>query len=73
MPIRAATAANRAGLLAITTDMIVNTTARDFDEPLPLAKRQAWLDERRRLGYPVLVAEADGQVAGYASFGDFRA
>jgi L-amino acid N-acyltransferase len=27
---------------------------------------------RAAQGYPILVAEIDGQVAGYASFGDFR-
>jgi phosphinothricin acetyltransferase len=33
----------------------------------------AWLDGRRAAGLPVLVAEADGVVAGYASYGPFRA
>lgn len=35
--------------------------------------RAAWHADRQRLGYPVLVAGADGQVLGYASFGDWRA
>ena len=39
-----------------------------------MANRAAWLAERRRLGYPVLVAVDDADaVSGYASFGDWRA
>ncbi len=33
----------------------------------------AWLEGRRAAGLPVLVAEADGAVVGYASYGPFRA
>lgn len=32
----------------------------------------AWLAAREAGGFPVIVAEADGRVAGYASFGPFR-
>jgi phosphinothricin acetyltransferase len=38
------------------------------------ANRAAWLADRQKAGYPVLVAvDAQGAVLGYASFGDWRA
>ncbi|MDO9414759.1 GNAT family N-acetyltransferase [Pararhizobium sp.] len=58
----------------IYNDAVVNTTAIWNDTQVDLANRAAWFAERRRLGYPVLVAVTDdGVVAGYASFGDWRA
>ncbi|MBP0650697.1 N-acetyltransferase, partial [Mycobacterium tuberculosis] len=59
-------------LLAIFNDAIVNTTAIWVDDTVDLDNRRAWVAAREAAGYPVLVAEIDGQVAGYASFGDFR-
>ncbi len=60
-------------ILAIHNDAVLTTTAIWNSTPVDLADRRAWLDARRQAGYPVLVAERDGQVAGYASFGDWRA
>ena len=60
-------------ILAIFNDAIVNTTAIWVDEVVDLENRRAWVAAREAAGYPVLIAEVDGQVAGYASFGDFRA
>ena len=40
---------------------------------IDLDNRRAWLELRRAKGFPVLVAERAGQVAGYASYGDWRA
>jgi phosphinothricin acetyltransferase len=60
-------------ILAIFNDAIVNTTAIWVDEVVDLENRRAWVAAREAAGYPVLIAEIDGQVAGYASFGDFRA
>lgn len=34
---------------------------------------RAWLDARRGKGLPVIVAEEEGAVVGYASYGPFRA
>ncbi len=60
-------------ILAIHNDAVLNTTAIWNSTPVDLADRQAWAAARRAAGYPVLVAEREGQVAGYASFGDWRA
>lgn len=58
----------------IYNDAVVNTTAIWNDAEVDLANRAQWLADRRRLGYPVIVAIADdGAVVGYASFGDWRA
>ena len=62
------------GIVAIYNDAVQNTTAIWNEKTVDAANRSAWLAERQRVGYPVLVAvDAQGAVAGYASFGDWRA
>ena len=70
--IREAAEADLPAILAIYNDAVLNTTAIWNDDVVDLDNRRAWYEARRALGYPVLVAEADGRVIGYASFGDFR-
>jgi L-amino acid N-acyltransferase YncA len=60
-------------ILAIHNDAVLTTTAIWNSTPVDLEDRRAWLAARRRAGYPVLVADQAGEVAGYASFGDWRA
>jgi phosphinothricin acetyltransferase len=60
-------------ILAIHNDAVLTTTAIWNSTPVDLEDRRAWLASRRQAGYPVLVAEQAGEVAGYASFGDWRA
>lgn len=71
--IRPATPADLPAVTAIYNHAVVHTTAIWNDAVVDLANRRAWYDARRELGYPVLVAEIDGTVAGYGSFGPFRA
>lgn len=74
MRIRDAETGDIAGILKIYNDAVAHTTAIWNETAVDAANRAAWLAERRRLGYPVLVAvDDDGRVAGYASFGDWRA
>lgn len=74
MRIRDAEAGDVAGMLEIYNDAVLHTTAIWNETVVDAANRAAWLAERRRLGYPVLVAvDDDGRVAGFASFGDWRA
>lgn len=74
MQIRDADASDIDGIAAIYNDAVVNTTAIWNEKTVDAANRAAWLADRQRVGYPVLVAEdALGAVAGYASFGDWRA
>jgi L-amino acid N-acyltransferase YncA len=60
-------------ILAIYNDAVANSTAIWNDRLVDLEDRRAWAAARVALGYPLLVAEIDGSVAGYATFGDFRA
>ncbi len=56
----------------IINDAIENTTANWDLEPSSATDRKAWLDARREKDLPVLVADRDGAVIGFASFGFFR-
>jgi phosphinothricin acetyltransferase len=71
--IRAATPDDLPAMTAIYNQVIAASTAVYTDDPVTPAERADWLASRRAQGYPVLVAEVDGAVAGFASFGDFRA
>ncbi len=74
MEIRDAASADVAGITAIYNDAVENTTAIWNATRVDVANREAWLGDRERAGYPVLVAvDGDGAVLGYASFGDWRA
>lgn len=71
-PIRPAGEADLPEILAIYNDIIASTTAVYSLEPVSLANRVTWLSERTGAGYPVLVAEVEKRVAGFASFAEFR-
>lgn len=73
MHIRDAEEADIEGILAIYNDAVANTLAIWNETEADAANRLAWFAARRRQGYPVLVAEEDGEVLGYASYGDWRA
>lgn len=73
MRIRDAEEHDLEGIMAIYNDAVEHTTAIWNDTKVDLDNRLAWLADRRRSGYPVLVAVGDGgNVLGYASFGDWR-
>lgn len=59
-------------ILAIHNNAIAETTAIWDTELADLAEREAWFEARTQGGFPILVAEIDGKVAGYASYGQFR-
>jgi L-amino acid N-acyltransferase YncA len=70
--IRSAGEADLPAILTIYNDAVMRTTAIWMDAIVDLAERRAWYDARRARSYPVLVAETEGAIAGYGSFGDFR-
>ena len=72
MLIRDATPDDAAAIAAIYNDAVRNTTAILMEGEVDAANRVQWMQTRQALGYPVLVAEADGAVIGYAAFGDWR-
>ena len=73
MPIRLATEQDVPFILAIYNDVIATTTAVYAEQPVTLADRLAWFQSRQAQDYPVLIAEDDFGIVGFASFGDFRA
>lgn len=70
--IRPATHADLPPLLEIYNEIIAHSTAVYALVPTTLAERTQWFEARRAAGYPVLVAQDDGAVLGFASFGEFR-
>lgn len=71
--IREATEADLPAILAIYNDAVANTTAIWNDNLVDLENRRQWYAVRKAKGFPVLVAEKDGEVAGYAAYGEWRA
>ena len=60
-------------ILDIYNDVIINTTAVYSEKPHTLQMRQDWYNERINNNFPVFVADDDGRIAGFSSFGHFRA
>jgi L-amino acid N-acyltransferase YncA len=72
MIVRDAEPADLEAILEIHNTAIVESTAIWDTEQVDLDDRVAWWAHRRQGGFPVLVAEIDGAVAGYASYGPWR-
>lgn len=71
--LRDATPADLEAMRAIYNDAVLHTTATYDYDPRPAEKQQAWFEAKQAAALPVLLADVDGQVAGYASYGPFRA
>ena len=71
--IRPATEADLPAIVAIANEAVENSAAIWSWTKVTLEDRKVWLAARAARGFPVLVSERDGSVAGYASYGDFRA
>ncbi|KGJ05138.1 acetyltransferase [Paracoccus halophilus] len=74
MDIRDADEGDIPAITGIYNHAVRHTTATWNETEVDAANRAAWLHDRRRAGYPVLVAVSPERgVMGYASFGDWRA
>ncbi len=71
--IRDATEADLAAIRDIYNHAVEHTTAIWNETVVDLDNRREWFAMRRARNFPVLVAEKDGKIAGYASYGDWRA
>lgn len=71
--IRNATVNDLPGILEIYNHAIINTTAVYSEQPHTLDMRIDWYNDRIKNGFPVFVAEINGAVAGFSTFGHFRA
>jgi len=72
MIIRTATTADAQGLAEIYNHAVENTVAILNETLVDAENRAAWVAQRQGDGFPVLVAEEDGRVIGYASYGPWR-
>jgi len=59
-------------ILEIYNDIILTTTAIYSEEPHTLQMRLNWFNERKQAGFPVIVAEQNGVLVGFATYGKFR-
>ncbi|PKR59739.1 GNAT family N-acetyltransferase [Thalassospira lohafexi] len=73
MHIRTATKGDLPAILEIYNDVLLTSTAIYDDQPSSLEERLDWFEGRVQQGFPVLVAEQDGTVLGFASYGPWRA
>lgn len=60
------------GILEIYNDAILHTTALYTYEPYTLPMMQQWFRDKTGKHLPVYVADIEGRVAGFASYGPFR-
>ena len=74
MRIAACTEDQAPEILAIFNDAILNSTALYDYKARTMANMTTWFEAKRRGNYPVIGAFADdGRLAGFASYGSFRA
>lgn len=71
--LRDAAVADLEAMRAIYNDAVLHTTATYDYHPRPPDQQQAWFAARQAAALPMLVADVGGEVAGYASYGPFRA
>jgi L-amino acid N-acyltransferase len=60
------------GILEIYNDAILTTTSVYSYKPHTIEMRREWYEEKLKKHLPVLVAEMNGFVAGFATYGPFR-
>ena len=70
--VRDAGEADLSAILEIYNAAVLNETSIWNDDVSDLADRRAWWQERTSGGFPVCVADLDGVVSGYGTFGEFR-
>lgn len=71
--VRDAADGDLAAIRDIYNHAVEHTTAIWNDVLIDVANRRAWMEQRHARGFPVLVVDVGGRVAGYASYGDWRA
>lgn len=72
MMIRRATKEDIPTILEIFNDNIRNSTAIYMYKEQTLEDRLRWFEQKQASGYPLFVFDEDGEVAGYATYGNFR-
>jgi L-amino acid N-acyltransferase len=72
MLIRIATEHDLPAMLDIYNDIIANTTAVWHYEPHTMDMRKEWFEQRKQQGFPIFVAEDEGKISGFSTYGSFR-
>lgn len=70
--VRDAGEADLPAILEIHNAAVLNETSIWNDDISDLAERRAWWEARTAQGFPVYVAEVNGAVCGFGTFGEFR-
>lgn len=70
--IRHAATADLPEILLIVNQAIAHTTAIYDEAPRTVEAHQLWFDDKMNNGFPVIVAEADGKIAGFGAYGTFK-
>ncbi|MES2275836.1 MAG: N-acetyltransferase family protein [Bacteroidota bacterium] len=70
--IRHANASDLPAILGIYNHAIINTTAVYQEDVHTLPMREQWFADKLKLGHPVFVAEFNGTVVGFSTYGPFR-
>jgi L-amino acid N-acyltransferase len=70
--VRDAVAGDMPAIRDLYNSLIPTTTVAWTDTPQTLRERQAWFVRQVRDGFPVLVAQAGGDVVGFTAYGSFR-
>jgi L-amino acid N-acyltransferase YncA len=70
--IRDARSDDAEAITAITNALLDTTTYEWTTRPHTVAERVEWMERRLHAGHPVVVADDDGRVVGYASYGDYH-
>lgn len=73
MILRDAVHADLGALLEIHNAAIRTSTAIWTDDEVPRGEREEWFGAQAAAGNPILVADDDGTVAGYATYAQWRA
>ena len=72
MMIRSAKQLDIAAITAIYNDVIATTNAIYRDDVVDESERMAWYQSRLTDGFPIIVAESEGEIIGYGVYGSFR-
>uniref|UniRef100_A0A914BYE3 N-acetyltransferase domain-containing protein n=1 Tax=Acrobeloides nanus TaxID=290746 RepID=A0A914BYE3_9BILA len=70
--IRNATENDLPSIVSIYNDIVENTYAVWNEATVDIENRRAWMRTRKEQGYPILIAELNSEVVGYATYGPFR-
>lgn len=72
MIIREAAESDLDAILAIHNANIRSSTALWTDDEVPRADREQWFAEQSEARNPIIVADVDGELAGYATYAQWR-